>query len=402
VRIVRLADALPDQAARGVADHGADPLPASPQEQRQFAALRGAEHPDSLVSDGVPLANPRGSLVEVLQGDLREDIREPVGVAEVLDRRGGGWTDAGDARPDRQTLAGTVPGAGMHVVVTGGRGESGRWICDHLAGDHRVTCLDRDHPGADGHPEVDYRALDLTDAGATFDALTALDPDAVVHWAAIPVAGTHTGTETYRNNTLATHAVLTAAGRIGARIVQASSDGAYGFFFAEETPLPESLPIPETHPLRPEDPYGLSKVVAEEVGATVARRDDVPVVSVRPSWIQAPGDYPCRDPAYVEDLSAGAGNFWSYVDARDVARLVGAALERDVAGHEAVNCVASDNALGESLADLFERHYGTVPEGAPDTDDSAYSLARARELFGWTPEHSWREAADADVPTPTV
>jgi len=290
----------------------------------------------------------------------------------------------------------------MHVVVTGGRGESGRWICDRLAEAHRVTCLDREHPGAEGHPDLDYRALDLTDAGATFDALTALDPDAVVHWAAIPVADTHTATETYRNNTLATHAVLTAAGRVGARIVQASSDGAYGFFFAEETPLPESLPITESHPLRPEDPYGLSKVVAEEIGATVARRDDVPVVSVRPSWIQVPGEYPCRDPEYVEDLAAGAGNFWSYVDARDVARMVESALTADVTGHEAVNCVADDNALGEPLAALFERHYGTVPEGAPDGDDSAYSLAGARELLDWEPAHSWRGAADAESPTPEV
>jgi UDP-glucose 4-epimerase len=51
--------------------------------------------------------------------------------------------------------------------------------------------------------------------------------------------------------------VLTAAGRIGARVVQASSDGAYGFFFMEETPVPDELPITESHALRPEDDYGL-------------------------------------------------------------------------------------------------------------------------------------------------
>jgi UDP-glucose 4-epimerase len=291
----------------------------------------------------------------------------------------------------------------MHVAVTGGRGETGRWIVDRLAGTHRVTVLDRDHPGPDGHPDVDFRALDLADAGATFDALTALDPDAVVHWAAIPVAGRHPGTDLYRNNTLAAHAVLTAAGRIGARIVQASSDGAYGFFFAEETPLPERLPIPESHALAPEDPYGLSKVVCEEIGATVARRDDVPVVSVRPSWIQTPGEYPCRDPDYVEDLSAGAGNFWSYVDARDVATIVEAGVAADVDGHEAFNCVASDNALGRPLRELFETEYGEVPRPAEvDGDDGAYSIAKARDLLDWTPEHSWRTAADEDVPVPQI
>ncbi len=291
----------------------------------------------------------------------------------------------------------------MDIVVTGGRGETGRWIVDRLADDHAVTVLDRDHPGPDGHPGVDYRALDLTDAGATFDAITALAPDAVVHWAAIPVAGQHPGVDLYRNNTLAAHHVLTAAGRVGARIVQASSDGAYGFFFAEETPMPERLPIPESHELVPEDPYGLSKVVTEEIGATVARRDDVPVVSVRPSWIQTPGEYPCRDPAYVDDLAAGAGNFWSYVDARDVASMVERALDADTDGHEAVNCVASDNALGRPLVDLFETFYGDVPEPTTvDGDDSAYDVSKARDLLDWTPEHSWRDAADADVTVPEV
>jgi UDP-glucose 4-epimerase len=269
----------------------------------------------------------------------------------------------------------------MDVVVTGGRGASGRWVVDRLAGEHAVTCLDRTLPEGDGHPEVDYRALDLTDPGDVFDVFTELAPDAVVHWAAIPVAGTHPGVETYRNNTLAAHAVLTAAGRVGARVVQASSDGAYGFFFAEETPVPDELPITESH----------------------ARRDGVPVASLRPSWIQAPGDYPCRDEAYVSDLAAGAGNYWSYVDARDVADLVEAALTGEVTGHEAFNCVGPDNALGRPLRDLMEEYYGAVPaDCSVEGDAAAYDTAKAADLLGWTPTRSWRDAADEAVPAPDV
>ncbi|WP_306057333.1 NAD-dependent epimerase/dehydratase family protein [Natronococcus wangiae] len=291
----------------------------------------------------------------------------------------------------------------MHVAVTGGRGSSGRWIVDRLADEHAVTCLDREHPGETGHPDVDYRALDLTDSGAVFDALTAAEPDAVVHWAAIPVAGRHPSVDLYRNNTLAAHAVLTAAGRVGARIVQASSDGAYGFFFAEETPVPDELPVTEDHALRPEDPYGLSKVVTEEIGRTVARRDGVPVSSVRPSWIQFPGDYPCRDDEYVSDLAAGAGNFWSYVDVRDVVGVVEAALTADFAGHEAFNCVAPDNALGRPLRELLREHYGRLPEDCTvEGDAAAYSTAKAADVLGWEPTRSWREAADESVPEPTV
>ena len=290
----------------------------------------------------------------------------------------------------------------MDIVVTGGRGTTGRWVVDRLASDHSVTVLDRSNP-EQGHPGVDYRAIDLTEAGATLDVITELRPDAVVHWAAIPVADTRPGVDVYRNNTLAAHGVLTAAGRVGARVVQASSDGAYGFFFAEETPLPDAVPITEAHPLRPEDPYGLSKVVTEEIGATVARRDDVSVASIRPSWIQAPGEYPCRDPEYVDDLGAGAGNFWSYVDARDVAEMVVAALDADLEGHEAFNCVARDNALGRPLRELLATEYGRVPERFDvEGDASAYSTAKAADLLDWTPEHSWRDAAEESVPAPTV
>jgi UDP-glucose 4-epimerase len=301
----------------------------------------------------------------------------------------------------------------MNVIVTGGRGTSGRWIVDALAADHDVTCLDRDRPANGGHPDVEYRALDLTDAGGTFDAITAIDPDAVVHWAAIPVAGTHPGVDLYRNNTLAAHNVLTAAGRVGADVVQASSDGAYGFFFAAETPVPDELPITEDHALRPEDPYGLSKVVAEEIAETVARRDDVAIASIRPSWIQEPGSYACRDPDYVTDRSAGAGNYWSYVDVRDVADLVVAALAGVTApesgtgsrieGHEAFNCVAADNALGEPLRELMRDHYGRLPtDCSVEGDASAYSTAKAERRLDWEPTRSWRDATDESIDPPEV
>ncbi|MWV63655.1 NAD-dependent epimerase/dehydratase family protein [Halorubrum sp. JWXQ-INN 858] len=298
------------------------------------------------------------------------------------------------------------------VLVTGGRGASGRWVVDRLAGEYEVVVVDYEHPGLDAAPapHVSFKGADLTDRGEALDVVSAVAPDAVVHWAAIPVAGTYPEGRVFETNALAAHNVLTAAGRAGARFVQASSDGAYGFFFADPTPLPDALPVTEDHPLRPEDPYGLSKVTAEETAAAVARRHDVPAVSIRPSWIQYPGAYPCRDDGYVEDLEAGAGNFWSYVDARDVAEQVAAALAwtADSAApgvHEAVNCVAADNALGRPLRELVREAYGGLPEEtdvAAGDDRGAYAIAKAERLFGWTPAHSWRTAAAEDVPEPTL
>ena len=151
------------------------------------------------------------------------------------------------------------------VVVTGGLGRSGRWIADHLADEGwRVVCVDQRHPGweIDARENLDFRVAELTNRGEALDLLA--DPDAVVHWAALPSPTRHAGGRVFETNVLAAYNVLVGAGRAGARIAWASSESAYGFPFAEEKRLPDSLPIREAHSLRPEDPYGTSKVVGTE------------------------------------------------------------------------------------------------------------------------------------------
>ncbi|GGN99645.1 MULTISPECIES: NAD-dependent epimerase/dehydratase family protein [Haloarcula] len=290
------------------------------------------------------------------------------------------------------------------VVVTGGRGRSGRWICDHLAGEYHVVCVDLDHPGWEvtEREHVEFKAVDVTDGAEVRDLLSEYDPAAVVHWAAIPAPERHAGTRVFDTNVSGAYNVLDAAGRAGADIVWASSESAYGLAFAEETPLPAYLPIDEDHPMAPEDPYGTSKVAGEEIAKMVVRRDGVDVASVRPSWIQYPGEYSCRDVA-EGDLAGGMGNCWSYVDVRDVASLVAAALDADLGGHEAFHAAAADNYVGRPTADLVEEHWGDVPERCElDGEQSALSTAKARGLLEWEPAHTWREAADADVPEPSL
>jgi nucleoside-diphosphate-sugar epimerase len=290
------------------------------------------------------------------------------------------------------------------VLVTGGMGRSGRWLVDRLAGDYDVVCVDYDHPGFEvpERPHVDFRAADLTNRGDASDLLAGVDPDAVVHWAAIPAPTRHPGGRVFETNLLAAYNVLVAGGRAGARVVWASSESTYGWAFAREKTLPEELPITESHPMRPEDPYGTSKVAGEEVAKMVARRHDVAVTSIRPSWIQYPGEYNCRDVAR-DGLEGGAGNFWSYVDVRDVAELVARAVETPHDGHEAVHAAAADNYLGRPTRDAVEEFFGGLPaECTVEGEASALSTAKARELFGWEPAHGWRDAADEAVAEPSV
>jgi len=300
------------------------------------------------------------------------------------------------------------------ALVTGGLGRSGRWIVDRLADDGwRVVCVDLDHPGweVDARAGVDFRAVDLTDRAEASEVVAAVDPDAVVHWAAIPAPERHAGGRVFETNALATYNALVAAGRADARVVWASSESAYGNPFREEPALPDALPITEAEPLRPEDPYGTSKVVGEAVAKSVTRKYGVPVASIRPSWIQYPGEYNCRDrpdlgagrPLADVDLAAGVGNYWSYVDARDVAGIVAAALSADFDGHEAFNAAAADNYLGHPTADAVEAFFGDLPADCDLAgDESALSTAKAADLLGWEPSHGWRGAADEDVDPPAL
>ncbi len=309
--------------------------------------------------------------------------------------------------PERHAFRGGPCGSGMTetVLVTGGRGRSGRWLCDRLADDYHVVCLDLDHPGWEvaERDRITFRAADATNAGEVLEVVDAIAPDAVVHWAALPSPERHAGSRVFETNTTATYNVLDAAGRAGARVVWASSESAYGFAFRETDALADELPITETHPRRPTDPYGTSKVAGEAVAGMVARRDGVSVTSVRPSWIQYPGEYTCRAMLANEGLAVGAGNFWSYVDVRDVADLVAAALADPVADHEAVHAAAADTYLDRPTAEVVETYFGRLPVDCTLAGhESTLSTAKAADLFDWTPTHGWREAADADVKAPSL
>ncbi|PSP71861.1 NAD(P)-dependent oxidoreductase [Halobacteriales archaeon QS_3_64_16] len=288
------------------------------------------------------------------------------------------------------------------VVVTGGLGRSGRWTVDRLAGEYEVICVDLEHPGfeVDSASDVDFRAVDLTDRGEVLELIGEIDPGGVVHWGAIPAPERHSGGRVFENNTQGVYNVLVAAGRVGAKVVQASSESAYGFPFSREPYLPEELPITEAHPLRPEDPYGTSKVIAEEVAGMVTRQYGIPIASIRPSWIQYPGEYACRE---NEDLAEGAGNFWSYVDVRDVAGIVETALDAEFEDHEAFNAMAAENYLDRPTAEAIEDCFDGLPsECSIEGEESAFSTAKAESVLDWIPEHDWRTASEEPVASPVL
>lgn len=289
------------------------------------------------------------------------------------------------------------------VVVTGGLGRAGRWVLRELAGtDTDVVCIDQEHPGDDDG--VAFKAADLTDGGETRDLIGAVDPDAVVHLAAYPNTRHHARGTVFENNVESAYNVLDAAGRTDADVVWTSSTAAYDRLYHPEAWPPDRLPIEESYPQGSASAYATSKVAGEAVAEMVHRRHAVPVVTLRPTLVVFPGEErTVRNRAAFDPDEEQTGNFLSYVDARDLAALVRAALEADLAGHghEAYNVTADDTYLDRPTEDVLEAVYGSLPADCElSGEDAVFSNRKAEAAFGWTPAYGWRETEVDDEPTP--
>lgn len=289
----------------------------------------------------------------------------------------------------------------MRVLVTGARGKVGAAATTALLADgHDVVATDlgapvheRELPG-----EAPYVQADLTDAGAVHALVRGMD--AVVHTAAIPDPVHHAPHVVFSNNVMAGFNVVEACVRWEvARLVNLSSETVPGIIFAERPFLPPYLPIDESTPCRPQDPYGFGKYVIEQWCDAAVQRSDLGVVSIRPSWVQHPGNYERNVGPMVREPHEFSPAFWSYTDNDDLAEAIRLAATVDLDGHEVVYVAQPDNATGRPLAELVE---ATIGEGAIELrptdreDASGIDCRKAQQLLGWQPTRSWRDVLDDD------
>lgn len=147
-----------------------------------------------------------------------------------------------------------------HVLVTGGAGYIGSHACKALArAGYEVVVFDN---LSAGHREaVKYGTLiqgDITDLGALRAALRQYEIGAVMHFAAFLDVGesVREPVKYYRNNVGGALTVLEAMAAESVRsFVFSSTCATYG--------EPLETPIPETHPQRPINSYGESKLAVE-------------------------------------------------------------------------------------------------------------------------------------------
>jgi nucleoside-diphosphate-sugar epimerase len=275
----------------------------------------------------------------------------------------------------------------MKVCVTGGSGRAGRAVlADLLEHGYEVASVDTRRPG-DPQAGVAYLTADLTDFGQAAEAVNG--SDAIVHLANIPAPGLHTPAVTFNQNITMNYNVFSAAMQVGcSRVVWASSETTLGLPFAEP---PRYAPVDEDHYPVPTTTYALSKVASETIAGHFAQWSGIPFIALRFSNILGPVQYQ-EFPACWKDPSLRQWNLWGYIDERDAAASCRAALEAEVTGSQSFIIAAADTVMTRPSADLMAERFPGVPVAADlSGTESLLSGARARDVLGFVPQHSWRD-----------
>lgn len=237
----------------------------------------------------------------------------------------------------------------MRVLITGITGFAGSHLADVCVAQEAEVWGLAHTPGPHPHlahlgEGIQLYAADITDEAGMRSALADIAPDWIFHLAAqahVPTAWGNPA-ETLSTNILGQLNVILAMQEHvpAARLLVVSSSHVYGM--VEE----EDLPVVESTPFRPADPYAVSKVGQEMLALQYWQSHGFPIIRVRPfnhiGPRQAPDYVIARFAREIARMEAGlappvlqVGNMSAkrdFTDVRDVARAYWLALEKGAPG----------------------------------------------------------------------
>jgi nucleoside-diphosphate-sugar epimerase len=283
----------------------------------------------------------------------------------------------------------------LKIVVTGATGLLGRATAKHLVRQgHEVISVDkREGDFAEGSKLVvgDLTSLDFCDSAIA-------GANAVVHLGAIPNPTDARQYEVFKNNSVSTFAVFTAAAQAKVKtVVYASSLSAYGFAYSDEWTSPLYAPVDEAHPFIFEESYALSKEVNERSALMWSRRCETAFVGMRFPWTNTPEktlelarrfndeDNLPPDPRFPKGIVAKI--LWTYLDLRDAVKAIEVVINSDIKGASVYNFAAPDIMAKAPTMELMAKFHPKTEIRSPLPGHNAPLSSQAFvDTFGYTPQ----------------
>jgi GDP-4-dehydro-6-deoxy-D-mannose reductase len=301
------------------------------------------------------------------------------------------------------------PGAAaLRALITGASGFAGAWLVRAcLAAGDSVATLSRTGAVADGAAES--LSVDLRHRDAVRAAVRDTEPEVVYHLAALSSVGRswEDPASTVQDNVASAVSLLEAI-RLespDARVVWVSTCEVYG--------EPASLPLNEDAPMRPANPYAVSKATGDMLAAVYADAHGLDIVRARPFSHAGPGQRPifvvsslARQAAQAriagaERLPIVIGNpdtRRDFTDVRDVVRAYRLLADTGLPGVYNVSSGRSISAaeqvalIGELIAPLrVEQQIDPARVRAHEVMDLRGDHQRLTAATGWQPEISFRQ-----------
>ncbi|CAI08309.1 UDP-glucose 4-epimerase GalE [Aromatoleum aromaticum] len=314
------------------------------------------------------------------------------------------------------------------VLVTGGAGYIGSHTCvELLQSGHDVVVVDNLCNSKSealarveqiaGRRLAGFHEIDVRESDGLKAVFGAYRVDAVIHFAALKAVGesVREPLEYYDNNIGGTIALTRAMAEAGVyRLVFSSSATVYGD--------PRSMPIAESAPAAPTNPYGRTKWMTEQVLSDVAASDPRwqvvllryfnPVGAHRSGRIgEDPHGIPNNLMPYISQVAVGrlpqlqvfGGDYATpdgtgvrdYIHVVDLARGHVQAVER-IEGLPGVTCLNLGTGRGYSVLEVIRSFeaasgrrvpYRIVDRRPGDIAACWADAGRAEKVLGWKPEH---------------